>query len=87
VVARVLADDLEGPRHQRFIAALPGGHPVLISHNVDLAPRVPLSTGHLVRFCGHYEWNDRGGVVHWTHHDPRGEHDQGWIEHEGWRYR
>ena len=87
VVDRVLADDVEGTRHQRFIVELPGGHTVLISHNVDLAPRVPLSTGDFVRVCGQYEWNDRGGVIHWTHHDPRGEHDEGWIEYEGRRYR
>ncbi|MCB1056316.1 MAG: DUF3465 domain-containing protein [Acidobacteria bacterium] len=78
-VERTLADDLEGSRHQRFILRLPGGHTLLVSHNIDLAPRVPLAAGDHVQVLGRYEWNDRGGVVHWTHHDPRGEDPGGWI--------
>ena len=42
-VARILDDDLEGSRHQRFVVRLPVGHTVLISHNIDLAPRVPVA--------------------------------------------
>ena len=85
-VVRTLADDNEGSRHQKFIIRLANDHTVLISHNIDLAPRVPLEEGDSVRFAGEYEWNDRGGVVHWTHHDPRGRRDGGWIEHDGKRY-
>jgi hypothetical protein len=87
-VSRVLADDNEGSRHQRFIVALPSNQTVLISHNIDLAPRVAgLSEGDAVTFHGEYEWNDRGGVVHWTHHDPQGRRAGGWIEHNGERFR
>ena len=71
-VQRVLSDDSEGSRHQRFIVRLPNDHTVLIAHNIDLAQRVPVKQGDLVSFFGEFEWNDRGGVVHWTHHDPRG---------------
>ncbi len=80
-VARVLPDDNEGSRHQRFLVELNNGHTVLIAHNIDLAPKVPLSRGDVVEFRGEYEWNDRGGVVHWTHHDPRGRKEGGWISH------
>lgn len=86
-VARVLPDDNEGSRHQRFILELASGHTVLIAHNIDLAPRVPLEEGDTVEFEGEYEWNERGGVVHWTHHDPRGRHPGGWLRHEGRIYR
>jgi hypothetical protein len=86
-VTRILPDDNEGSRHQRFILKLASGHTVLISHNIDLAPRVPLSKGDHVAVFGQYEWNERGGVLHWTHHDPAGRHEEGWIEHDGRRYQ
>ena len=87
VVQRVLSDDSEGSRHQRFIVRLPNDHTVLIAHNIDLAQRVPLKMGDTVSFYGEYEWNDRGGVVHWTHHDPGNRRQGGWIQHEGTTYR
>ena len=86
-VAKILPDDREGSRHQRFVVRLASGHSVLIAHNVDLAERVPLARGERVQFRGQYEWNELGGVVHWTHHDPEGRHDEGWIEHHGEKYQ
>ena len=86
-VTRVLSDDNDGSRHQRFIVEVSPGHTVLIAHNIDLAPRVAsIRVGDTVSFYGEYEWNERGGVIHWTHHDPRGNHVGGWIEHQGRRY-
>lgn len=83
-VAKLLGDDSLGDRHQRFILRLPSGQTVLVAHNIDLAPRVePLAVGDVVGFRGDYEWNDRGGVIHWTHHDPQGQHAPGWLEHRG----
>ena len=86
-VARLLADDDEGSRHQRFILDLDSGHTLLVSHNIDLARRLPLTRNDQVTLRGRYEWNARGGVVHWTHHDPDGRLQGGWILHEGIRYR
>ena len=87
-VDRLLPDDNDGSRHQRFILRLPSGHTVLISHNIDLAPRLDgLDRGAAVAFRGEYEWNAQGGVVHWTHHDPSGALEGGWLEHGGRRYR
>jgi hypothetical protein len=86
IVERVLPDDTRGSRHQRIIVRIPSGRTVLIAHNIDLAPRVePLDPGDRLRFRGEYEWNDKGGVVHWTHHDPSGRRAGGWIEAGGRR--
>lgn len=87
-VTRILSDDNDGSRHQRFILRLGSGQTLLIAHNIDLAPRVSsLREGDRVSFYGEYEWNERGGVIHWTHHDPQGRHPAGWLEHNGRRYQ
>ncbi|WP_338056224.1 DUF3465 domain-containing protein [Shewanella pneumatophori] len=88
VVTRILPDDNEGSRHQKFIVKLAHGQTILIAHNIDLAPRIPaLNIGDTVTFFGEYEWNKRGGVVHWTHHDPAGRHIGGWLKHNGKTYQ
>jgi len=84
IVTRVLSDDNTGSRHQRFILRLSSGQTLLVAHNIDLAPRVTsLGPGDSVAFNGVYEWNPEGGVVHWTHHDPSGQHATGWLKHDG----
>lgn len=80
-MSRLIADDDDGARHQRFILQLPGRQTLLIAHNLDLAQRVPVGMGDRVRFRGIYEWNEQGGMVHWTHRDPQGVEDGGWISH------
>jgi hypothetical protein len=88
VVTRILADDLDGSRHQRFIVRLASGQTLLIAHNIDIAPRVArLQEGDSVRFNGEYVWNPEGGVIHWTHHDPEGRHAAGWLKHRGRTYQ
>jgi hypothetical protein len=87
-VVRILSDDNDGSRHQRFILKLSSGRTVLIAHNIDLAPRLrSIATGDTVSFFGQFESNSQGGVVHWTHKDPRGRHTDGWLEHRGQRYQ
>jgi len=84
VVERVLSDDTDGSRHQRFILRMPSGQTLLVAHNIDLAPRISsLAPGDSVAFYGEYEWNPEGGVIHWTHHDPDGSHVAGWLKHNG----
>ena len=64
------------------------GQTLLIAHNIDIAPRInSLQKGDLILFYGEYEWNPQGGVIHWTHQDPNGNHVGGWIEHEKTRYQ
>jgi len=86
-VSRVLPDDTEGSRHQRFILTLPDGLTVLVAHNIDIAPRLDgLRVGDTVAFLSEYEWSAQGGTVHWTHHDPSGRHEDGWLEWKGRSY-
>jgi Protein of unknown function (DUF3465) len=83
-VVKILPDDNDGSRHQRFIVRLSSGQTILIAHNIDLAPRVSsLSEGDVISFGGEYEWSPKGGVVHWTHRDPNGRHPAGWIRRGG----
>ena len=87
-VSRLLPDDNDGSRHQKFILQTSTGQTILIAHNIDLAPRVAnLQVGDTVEFYGEYEWNEKGGVIHWTHHDPDNRHAHGWLRHRGATYQ
>ena len=87
-VVRVLSDDNEGSRHQRFILEIDGGRTLLIAHNIDLAPRIDsIREGDTVSFYGEFQSNPQGGVIHWTHHDPQGRHPGGWLRHKGRTYQ
>ena len=86
-VRRLLSDDNDGSRHQRFIVERRGGGTLLIAHNIDLAQRIPLGIGDRVKFRGMYEYNDLGGLVHWTHRDPYGVEEGGWVQFRRKTYR
>lgn len=87
-VVKSLRDDSNGSRHQRFLVRTLSGQRVLVAHNIDLAQRIDdMSPGNPIRIRGQFEWNEKGGVLHWTHHDPRGDHEAGWIEYQGRRYQ
>jgi len=84
VVTRLLPDDENGSAHQRFIIRVPSGQTLLIAHNTDLAPAIEnLRVGDTIEYNGEYEWNPKGGVVHWTHRDPAHQHADGWLKHDG----
>lgn len=84
VVTRLLPDDENGSAHQRFVIRLPSGQTLLIAHNTDLAPAITnLRVGDMIEYSGEYEWNPKGGVVHWTHRDPAHQHADGWLKHDG----
>ncbi len=87
VVKKLLADDNKGSRHQKFLVSISSEQTLLFAHNIDLAPRVEnLQIGDAVSFRGEYVYNPKGGVMHWTHHDPDGGTKTGWITHNGKKY-
>ncbi|WP_157454286.1 DUF3465 domain-containing protein [Crocinitomix catalasitica] len=87
-IIALLPDDNEGSRHQKFIVKLASGQTVLIVHNIDLAPRInSIEKGEQVLVYGEYEYNDKGGLIHWTHDDPQNRHEHGYIEYQGLKYQ
>ncbi|MFB2538069.1 MULTISPECIES: DUF3465 domain-containing protein [unclassified Acinetobacter] len=87
-VKAVLPDDNDGSRHQKIILNLENGHTILVAQNIDLAPKIQnLKKGDTVEFFGEYEYSDKGGVMHWTHHDPQKRHVDGWLKHKGQIYQ
>ena len=86
-VTRLLADDNEGSRHQKFLIRAAPDLTVLVVYNLDLARRVPVEVGDSVTVRGEYIWNEKGGLIHWTHKDPAGKHQPGWVDLKGTRYQ
>ena len=87
-VKAILPDDNQGSKHQKMILQLENGLTVLIAHNIDLAPKIEgLKKGDKVEFYGEYEYSPKGGVIHWTHHDPQGKHIDGWLKYQGRMYQ
>lgn len=78
-VFKILPEDLKGRAHQRFLLKLSNGGTILVAHNIDLAPRVPLSPGDVIRLRGEFIWNQKGGVIHYTHHSTSRARQGGWI--------
>lgn len=81
-VIKLLSDDNQGSRHQRILVKVNLKQTILIAHNIDLAPRIDnLKVGDSIEFYGEYQWNEKGGIVHWTHSDPSNRKPGGWIKH------
>ena len=87
-MARLLTDQTSSTgTHERFIVKLSSGDiTVEIEHNVSIGARVPVADGDHVTIHGEYVWNAQGGLIHFTHHDPQGTHEGGYIEDNGKTY-
>ncbi|HEX5274084.1 MAG TPA: DUF3465 domain-containing protein [Candidatus Rubrimentiphilum sp.] len=70
--------------HEGFVLRS-GAFAIRVENNTTITGQIPLSRGEAVSLQGQYECND--GVIHWTHHDPRGRHIGGFIEAGGKIYR
>jgi len=88
IVTKLFPDDRVGSQHQKFLIKMSTGQTLLIAHNIDLAPRVNgLKEGDTLEFSGEYEWNSKGGIIHWTHHDPKNRHVGGWLKYNDIKYQ
>jgi len=90
-VARVLGQR-QGPSgdHEGFLVHLRGadGHglTVRVEDNVDITGPLTLKDGDDVVVRGEYIYDPRGGLIHYTHHDPRGRHVPGYVRVNGRLY-
>lgn len=72
-------------RHEGFVIAVRSAGTYKVEDNVDITGPVPLRNGDLVTLQGQFECND--GVIHWTHRDPSGRHEAGFISVHGNTYQ
>jgi len=77
-------DDIK--KLQRFLVELENGHRLEVAHDLELSENVPVGVSSLIRLKGEFDYNENGGLIHWTHADPAGNRDGGWIEHNDMRY-
>ncbi|MBD5654093.1 MAG: DUF3465 domain-containing protein [Candidatus Eremiobacteraeota bacterium] len=77
--------------HEGFLLHLRGaagrGLTVRVEDNVDFTGAIPLQPGADVVARGEYVYDSRGGIVHYTHRDPRGRHAAGYVETGGKLYQ
>lgn len=78
-VVKILSDDVKGSQHQRMILKNED-NTVLLAHNIDIAQRIPAQVGDILEIKGQYEWNEKGGVIHWTHRDIKNKRPKGWVK-------
>jgi len=73
--------------HEGFLLHLRGaagrGLTVRVEDNVDLTGPIPLAEGDSVEVHGEYIYDPRGGLIHYTHVDPRGRHEPGYVRVNG----
>ena len=86
-VVKLLAEDNQGSRHQKFLVKINSRQTLLFAHNIDLAAKIPLQVDDEITFNGEYVYNPKGGIIHWTHLDPHGHHPSGWIMLNGNKYQ
>jgi len=89
-VVRVLATSsgTQGA-HERFVVAVKAGNAeqdILVADNVTIGRAAPVRRGDDVIVRGELAIDPTGPVIHWTHHDPRGRHESGFVRVNGELY-
>jgi hypothetical protein len=73
--------------HEQFIIRLTSQKMTIeVEHNISIGKRVPVKEGDRLTVHGEYIWNAQGGLIHFTHHDPQGTHEDGYIIDNGMIY-
>src|SRR3984893_16026648 len=87
-VVRLLPDRTSSTgTHEQFIVKLSSGElTVEVEHNISIGARAPVKEGDHVIVHGEYIWNAQGGLIHFTHHDPQGTHEGGYVQDNGKTY-
>jgi hypothetical protein len=85
-VVQVLPDDTNGLQHQKWVVRLSNGKLLNAVYNSDMCPRVPVQVGDVVAMGGMFIWTNQGGLIHWLHHDPRGNRPDGYVMINGTYY-
>jgi hypothetical protein len=80
-----------GPQgvHERFIVAVRVGNAeqdLLVADNTSIGRAAPVRPGDEVTVKGELAIDPSGPVIHWTHHDPRGRHESGFVSYKGVLY-
>lgn len=82
-VIKILPDDDHGLEHQKWTVKLSDGRTMQAVYNLDMCERVPLAVGDKVSMGGQFIWTNQGGLLHWLHHDPKGNRPDGYVELNG----
>lgn len=85
-VIKILPDDTQGLPHQKWVGRCSDGSTVLIVYNSDMGSRVPVQIGDKFSVGGQYIWTPAGGLVHWTHYDPKHIRPDGFVLLNGTAY-
>jgi hypothetical protein len=86
-VVELLPEDNIGLTHQKFMFKITGGQNgkyngkvVIVAHNTEIAPHVPLKIGSMPEIKGDLLTGESPMVLHWTHKDPSHKHPDGYIK-------
>jgi hypothetical protein len=82
-VTKILPEDKAGLPHQKYLINAYGVKLQIVS-NLEFG-KAPVQVGSKVQVCGEYI-NAEGGMIHWTHFDPHGNHPDGYTVLDGQLY-
>lgn len=86
VVVKVLPEDNQGLRHQKWVVKLSSGKTVTAVYNTSMCEEVPVQVGDVVGLGGHFLWTNQGPIIHWLHKDPKRNRPDGYVELAGKKY-